>query len=121
MYTTIKGVGITVEENVYIEDFALRLSKLRLKKEVSARDMSLALGLSHNSINNTERMKNFPTMLNFFYICEFLGVTPKDFFDDENKNPTILNELVEELKLLDERQLEHILEITRGLNNAQRG
>lgn len=107
-----------MEENVFIEDFALRLSKLRLKKGVSARDMSLALGLSHNSINNTERGKNFPTMLNFFYICEYLGITPKDFFDNENENPSILTELLEELNKLEEIQLNHILEIVKGLNKG---
>lgn len=105
-----------MEENIYIKDFALRLSKLRLKKEVSARDMSLALGLSHNSINNTEREKNFPTMLNFFYICEFLGISPKDFFEDETENPILLKELTNELKQLDEEQLNHILQIAKGLN-----
>lgn len=105
-----------MEENIYIESFALRLSKLRINKGVSARDMSLALGLCHNSINNTERGKNFPTMLNFFYICEYLGITALDFFEEDNKNPKLLTELVQELKKMDEKQLEHILEIVKGLN-----
>ena len=46
-------------------------------------DMSLAMGQSPNYINNIENKKSLPSMQMFLYICEFLGVEPKEFFEDE--------------------------------------
>ncbi len=50
------------------------------KKGVSARDMSLSLGQNAGYINNIENGHNFPSITVFFYICEYLGITPKEFF-----------------------------------------
>ena len=68
---------------MYEEFVPERLAKLRLQKGVSARDMSLSLGQANNYINNIENKKSLPAMQSFFYICEYLGVTPKEFFDEE--------------------------------------
>ena len=62
------------------EDFIARLTQLRLKHGVSARDMSLSLGQNSGYINNIECGKALPSMSVFFYICEYLKITPKDFF-----------------------------------------
>ena len=72
---------------MYEEDFARRLAQLRVKKGVSARDMSLSIGQNPGYINTIENGKAFPTMVNFFYICEFLGVTPQEFFDFGTSDP----------------------------------
>ena len=70
------------------EDFVPeRLAKLRTQKGVSARDMSLSLGQANNYINNIENKKSLPAMQSFFYICEYLGVTPQEFFDEGNTCP----------------------------------
>ena len=70
------------------EDFVPeRLAKLRTQKGVSARDMSLSLGQANNYINNMENKKSLPAMQSFFYICEYLGVTPQEFFDEGNTYP----------------------------------
>ena len=61
---------------MYEEFVPERLAKLRLQKGVSARDMSLSLGQANNYINNIENKKSLPAMQSFFYICEYLGVTP---------------------------------------------
>lgn len=64
------------------EDFVPeRLAKLRTQKGVSARDMSLSLGQANNYLNNIENKKSLPAMQSFFYYCEYLGVTPQEFFD----------------------------------------
>ena len=41
--------------------------------------MSLSIGQNTGYINSIESGKNFPTMKNFFYICEYLHITPKEF------------------------------------------
>ncbi len=93
-----------------------RLAKLRLKKGVSARNMSLSLGQANNYINNIENRKSLPAMHSFFYICEYLGITPKEFFDDGNDDPIALRELIQEAKQLDTKSLEYILGIMKKLN-----
>lgn len=81
------------------EDFVPeRLAKLRALKGVSARDMSLSLGQANNYINNIENRKSLPSMQSFFYLCEFLGVTPQEFFDEGNACPQTLQEFMAEAK-----------------------
>lgn len=63
----------------YFDWFANRISALRLKKGVSAREMSLALGQSESYINKIENKRTLPSMAGFFYICEYLGIEPRAF------------------------------------------
>ena len=65
--------------------FAERLAQLRTEKGISARDMSLSIGQSPNYITSIESGRNLPSMTAFFYICEYLHITPVEFFDTENK------------------------------------
>ena len=71
----------------YLDWIPDRIAELRLQKGVSARDMSLSLGQSVSYINKIENGKSLPSMMGFFYICEYLGITPKEFFDTDNVNP----------------------------------
>ena len=102
------------------EDFVPeRLAKLRTQKGVSARDMSLSLGQANNYINNIENKKSLPAMQSFFYICEYLGVTPQEFFDEENPNPEALQEFIAEAKRLDSNAMTYIRGIMKELNNRR--
>ena len=65
----------------YAEEFALRLSVLRNKKGVSAREMSVALDCNFGYINSIENSKSYPSMDVFFDMCSFLGVSPAEFFE----------------------------------------
>ena len=67
---------------MYEEFFSRRLAQLRAQKGVSAREMSLAIGQNSSYINRIENQRAFPSMQGFFYICEYLGVTPGAFFAD---------------------------------------
>ncbi len=98
-----------------MEDFSARLSALRLNKNVSARDMSLSLGQSAGYINNIETGVSFPSMTAFFYICEYLGISPQEFFDVDSKNPVKEMELLNAAKGLKNDQLDHLIAIAKGL------
>ena len=97
------------------QEFIDRLVKLRMNKGVSARDMSLSLGQSAGYINNIENGINFPSMTVFFYICEYLGVTPSEFFDGEAQDPSKVRELSEAVKGLKSEQLDMIIALAKGL------
>lgn len=96
-------------------DFIKRLVELRVNKGVSARDMSLSIGQSPSYINNIENGVNFPSMTVFFYICDYLGVTPQEFFDTENTNPVKSQELLKAVKGLNNEQLESLISIAKNL------
>ena len=100
---------------MFEEDFSLRLARLRTLKGVSARDMSLSIGQNPAYINNIETGKAMPSMSAFFFICDYLGITPKEFFDTEAEQPEELRELTKNLKRLDRRQFKNIAEIVEGL------
>ena len=97
------------------KDFSLRLAQLREKKGVSARDMSLSMGQNPGYINNIESGKSMPSLTGIFYICDYLGITPSEFFDMEVQNPTKLNEIIANLKRLDDRQLDTISILIRDI------
>jgi len=97
------------------KDLAIRLARLREKKGVSARDMSLSIGQNAGYINNIETGKAKPSLDGIFFICEYLGITPSEFFDTESQNPSKLNEIVKDMKKLTDSQLETIAALVKDL------
>lgn len=92
-----------------------RIAKLRTEKNISARDMSLSLGQSQSYINNIENKKALPSMQMFLYICEFLGVEPKDFFEEDVISPSTLNEAIAVLKSLSPKQLNLLTSLAKEM------
>ena len=97
------------------KDFSLRLAKLREAKGVSARDMSLSIGQNPGYINNIETGKSMPSLSGIFFICEYLGVTPSEFFDTDSVNPGKLTEIFQAMKHLDDKQLDVVASVVKGL------
>ena len=97
------------------KDFSLRLAKLREKKGVSARDMSLSIGQNPGYINNIESGKSMPSLSGIFYICEYLGITPCEFFDQENNDPVKTAEVISDIKRLDDKQLNAVSVIIKEI------
>ena len=64
-----------------VEGFAERLAQLRSAKGVSGREMSLSMGQAAGYINNIENGNNLPSLAMFFEICEYLHVSPQEFFN----------------------------------------
>lgn len=77
--------------------------------------MSLSIGQNPGYINNIETGKSMPSLAGIFYICDYLEITPSEFFDLENQNPAQLQELISNLKQLDDDLLYHMSEIVRKL------
>ncbi len=100
----------------YLVWFSKRLTDLRQQKGVSSREMSLALGQSESYINKIENKRALPSMLGFIYICEYLNVSPAEFFDIDNKSPNISSEITKEFSKLSPDHANHILKIIKDLN-----
>lgn len=112
---------LIVDEKDYDEFFRKRLSELRIQKHVSAREMSLALGQGHGYINKIENGKGMPSMSVFFYICQYLDITPEEFFDDKKKAPNQLSSLMKNLKAIDGEQIEHLTAFIQGFTKGVTG
>lgn len=104
---------------MYKEEFTLRLARLRNKKNASARDMSLSIGQNPGYINNIESGKALPSMSVFFSICEYLGVTPAEFFETEVRYPEKIRSITENLAFLDEASLDSLAHIVKKLSNKK--
>ena len=102
---------------MYEEFIAQRLAAFRTQKKVSAREMSLALGQNESYINRIENKIAQPSMQNFFYICEYLGVTPAEFFAESNQFPAEINEIVQVLQRLNREQLSVVKTVAEGLQS----
>lgn len=97
------------------KDIALHIAQLRTKKGVSARDMSLSIGQNPGYINNIETGKSNPSLDGIIYICDYLGITLCEFFDVDSKNPAKLDAIIKDLKKLDDKQLDTIATLVKGL------
>ena len=104
---------------MYEEDFPIRLAKLRTAKGVSARDMSLSIGQNAGYINNIETGKALPSMAAFFFIREYLNITPQDFFDLDAQEPEELQKIIQNLKKLNKKQLDSISAIVSDLTKSK--
>lgn len=101
------------------KDVALRLATLRTKKNVSAREMSLAIGQNQGYINHIEGGHGVPSLSGIFYICEYLGITPSEFFDFDSSNPAKLHKINEYLKQLNDEQLDMVETLLKSLVRAK--
>ena len=105
---------------MYEEFTRERIIELRLKKDKSARDMSLDLGQNDSYINRIENKKIKPSLTVLFNICDYFGITPKEFFDEGNPHPERLNEIIEDLKLLDDNALALISGVVKEFANKKK-
>lgn len=103
------------------EDFvAARIAQLRQEKKVSAREMSLAIGQNVNYINRIENKLNLPSLQGLFYICEYFGITPQEFFKGTEKSlpsTLLLHKAIDELYKLDDYKLALIIEVVKAMQN----
>ena len=93
-----------------------RISALRLKKEVSEYKMSLDLGHSKSYIQSISSGRAVPSLNELLYICEYLGVTPKQFFDEETEEPELVNKLLELTRKMNSDDLNMLVSLAERLN-----
>ena len=77
-------------------------------------------GQNESYVNQIENGKTLPSLTGLFYICEYFGITPKEFFDEGNADPKRLMELVDIAKKLDSSNLALVSELAKRLADGQR-
>lgn len=80
-----------------------RITKLREEKGVSERKMSLDLGHSTSYIRSITSGRSLPSMTEFLYICEYLGISPMEFFDKKSETTIAQQRVIDAIRgMLDE-------------------
>ena len=92
-----------------------RITELRLKRDVSEYEMSLALGMNRNYIQGITSGKALPSMAQFLNICEYFEITPMQFFDGETLYPQLIRKVIEEMPGMDDEDLLLLLTGSRHL------
>ena len=93
-----------------------RISILRTKKNISEYRMSTDLGHSKSYIQSISSGRSMPSMNELLYICEYLGVTPKEFFDDTINEPHLVQKLYGLARNMSEDNLSVLIDIAERLN-----
>ncbi len=93
-----------------------RLTQIRMQKNISEYKMSLDLGHSKSYIQSISSGRAMPSMGEFLYMCEYLGVTPEQFFAEDIQNPVQLEKALQTLKKLDSEDLELIIDLAERLS-----
>ena len=93
-----------------------RISVLRTKKNVSEYKMSIDLGHSKGYMQSISSGRAAPSLSEFLYICEYLGVTPKDFFDDSVAEPQLVQRLHDLTREMSEADLTILINTAERLN-----
>ena len=86
-----------------------RITELRLKKGVSEYRMSTDMGHSKSYIQSITSGRSMPSLSEFLFMCEYFGITPREFFDSGIKNPALLKQAIDGLKTLNDDDLNLIL------------
>jgi len=94
-----------------------RISVLRTKKNISEYRMSTDLGHSKSYIQSISSGRSLPSMSEFLYICEYLGVTPKEFFDDSINEPQLVQQLYELARSMSDENLKMLINLAKKLND----
>lgn len=93
----------------YIRD---RITALRLHMGVSEYKMSRDLGHCRGYIQGIVRGHSLPSMTEFLSICEYLEVSPAEFFAESKSNPVKLNAIIQDMESFTDQELEAIKNIT---------
>lgn len=101
---------IDTEVIVMYEDFVRnRITELRLKKGVSEYQMSYDLGHSRGYVYNISSGKSLPPLSELFAICDYFGITPSEFFNQDSKHPELIQKALDGLNQLDDADLLMVL------------
>ncbi|MDE7321036.1 MAG: helix-turn-helix domain-containing protein [Lachnospiraceae bacterium] len=96
-----------------------RIAFLRIQKGISEYRMSLDLGHSKSYIQSISSGKALPSLSEFLYICEYLGVTPRDFFDAEIPEPILVSELHTLIREMEREDLLALTAVAKRMQSCQ--
>ena len=97
-----------------------RITQLRIQKNISEYKMSLDMGHSGSYINSIASGKAMPSMGEFLYMCEYFGIPPAEFFDENIPTPLQLKELNSLAGQLPAEDIDALIAVAKRLVRKQK-
>ncbi len=97
-----------------------RITQFRESKGVSEYQMSYSLGHSRGYINNISSGKSLPSMIEFLAICDYFGITPGEFFNEEYKNPVLISNVMDEVRDLEDEDILLLLTLIKRIKRGDK-
>lgn len=97
-----------------------RLTQIRCDKRISEYKMSYDMGHSKSYIQNITSGKSLPSLTEFLYMCDYLGVTPKEFFDEGIVHPDKVHTLTEIASSLTEEDLDALIAVAERFSKLHK-
>ena len=97
-----------------------RITDLRIEKGVSEYQMSLDLGHSRSYMQNISSGRSKPSIEEFLYICDYFGITPRDFFDEKNQEPILIQKALSGIRSLTDKELVALINLIDLFNENRK-
>ncbi|WP_110112007.1 XRE family transcriptional regulator [Bacillus sp. CGMCC 1.16541] len=81
-----------------------KLKKLRIQKGLTQEELGERTDLSKGYISQLERDLSSPSIETFFHVLEVLGCTPREFFNDEEKEQKVVYTEEDQTAYIDEEK-----------------
>ena len=88
-----------------------RITQLRIAADKSEREMSIELGHSSSYINSITSGRTAPSLKEFLYICEYLHITPEEFFKTEDNISAIKRKAISQIQQMSDDNVSLISEL----------
>lgn len=97
-----------------------RISTIRNSKNISARSLSLNLGMSSEYVNQVENGRLMPSLDFIMNFCDYFNISVAEFFDETIKNPKKYQDLIQELNKMSQPELQQIIDLTKLINKNKK-
>lgn len=88
-----------------------RITELRMQKGISELKMSRDLGHSDGYIHHIVAGRSMPSLTEFFYICDYLDVSPSAFFTGGGEGNLLAQMITAEIQDMPEDELKLLLQL----------
>lgn len=96
-----------------------RILTIRNLKNISARNLSLNLGMSSEYVNQDENGRLMPSLDFIMNFCDYFNISVAEFFDKTIKNPKKYQDLIQELNKMSQPELQQIIDLVKLINNKK--
>ncbi len=93
-----------------------RISSLREEKGISERKMSLDLGHSTSYIRSIISGRSMPSMGEFLYICEYLGISPQEFFNEKKSTSLVQQKAIDYIYHMSDEDISLLVQFIERIN-----
>lgn len=96
-----------------------RVATIRNSKNISARSLSLNLGMSSEYVNQVENGRLMPSLDFIMNFCDYFNISISEFFDENIRYPNQYKDLIKELNKLSQPELQQIVDLVKLITNKK--